>query len=97
MSLDRAAQNFGFVFVLFVVAGCSSSSAYISADQHHIAVVPPTKELLEEDRPAAATADAEAHCQKYGKNAVWQDTKMSEGPRPRVVSVYFECAPTVQR
>ncbi len=90
-------QRLCFMIGFSVVASCASSSTYISADQHHIAIVPPKKELLEVDRPAAATPDAEAHCSKFGKNAVLQDTKMTEGPKPKVVSVYFECAPTPER
>ena len=94
MSPRCAMQRLCFVIGFFVVAACASTSTYISADQHHIAMVPPKKELLEVDRPAAATPDAEAHCSKFGKNAVLQDTKMTEGPKPEVVSVYFECAPS---
>ncbi len=97
MSFVRTAQKLWFVIGSVVVAACSSSSAFISADQHHIAVVPPKKELLEADRPAAATPEAQAHCQKFGKQAVLQDTKTTEGVNPKVVSVYFECAVTQER
>jgi hypothetical protein len=92
MLLIRTAQKLWFMIGSFAVAACSSSSTFISADQHHIVVVPPTKELLEADRPAAATPEAEAHCQKFGRHAVLRDTKTTEGKNPKVVSVYFECA-----
>ena len=97
MALVRTVQKLWFVVGCVALTACSSSSAFVSADKHHITVVPPKKKLLEADRPAAATPDAEAHCQKYGKHAVLQDTKTTEGNNPKVISVYFECAVTHER
>jgi hypothetical protein len=93
MPPDRALYKLCIVIGLSSIAACSSTSKVISSDKYHIAVVPPKKVLYEVDRPAAAAPVAQAHCQKYGKSAVLQDTKMTEGQTPKVVSVYFECAP----
>lgn len=79
------------VIALLHLPACSTTSKVISADENHIAVVPPDSVLYETSRPAAAAAEAQAHCQRFGKHAVLRDTQMSGGISPRVVSVFFNC------
>lgn len=83
--------------LILTLAACSTTSKVISADENHIAVVPPNNVMSETDRPAAAAEEAQAHCQKYGKNAVLRNTQMSGGQYSRVVSVYFDCVGTSPR
>lgn len=80
-----------------LATACSTTSQVISSDENHIAVVPPNNVMYEASRPGAAATEAQAHCQRYGKNAVLRDTQMSGGIVPRVVSVFFKCVKSSSR